>query len=102
MGMLFSLHLVPDDLNLIVKRTRYAEEHGFDQVWIAESHLTCRDHNVALTLATLATCLACSLSTPQTPSLSTTSLSSRWCRHPCLGHILRPGESASSVTSSQR
>ena len=55
MGMLFSLHLVPDDLNSIVKRTKYAEDHGFDQVWIAESHLTCRDHNVALTLAALAT-----------------------------------------------
>jgi len=51
----FSLHLVPDDLNLIAKRTKFAEENGFDQVWIAESHLTCRDHNVALAVAILNT-----------------------------------------------
>ncbi len=53
--MRFSLHLVPDDLDLIVKRSRFAEQNGFDQLWIAESHLTCRDHNVALTLAILNT-----------------------------------------------
>lgn len=53
--MRFSLHLVPDDLSLIAKRARFAEENGFGQVWVAESHLTCRDHNVALAVAILNT-----------------------------------------------
>lgn len=53
--MRFSIHLVPDDLNLLARRARFAEENGFDQVWVAESHLTCRDHNVALTVAILNT-----------------------------------------------
>ncbi len=48
MGISFSLHLVPDNLDQIAKRSKFAEESGFDQVWIAESHLTCRDHNIAL------------------------------------------------------
>ncbi|MDP6364574.1 MAG: LLM class flavin-dependent oxidoreductase [Nitrospinota bacterium] len=51
MGISFSLHLVPDDIGLLAKRARFAEENGFDQVWVAESHLTCRDHNVALAVA---------------------------------------------------
>ena len=51
MGMTFSLHLVPDDVRLVAERAKYAEDNGFSQVWIAESHLTCRDHNVALALA---------------------------------------------------
>ena len=51
MGMTFSLHLVPDDVRLLAERAKYAEDNGFAQVWIAESHLTCRDHNVALALA---------------------------------------------------
>ncbi|MED5580061.1 MAG: LLM class flavin-dependent oxidoreductase [Nitrospinota bacterium] len=51
MGIKFSLHLVPDDIPLLAKRTKFAEDHGFEQVWIAESHLTCRDHNVALAVA---------------------------------------------------
>ena len=51
MGIVFSLHLVPDDTSAVARRARFAEEHGFEQVWVAESHLTCRDHNVALTLA---------------------------------------------------
>lgn len=55
MGVSFSLHLVPDDLDLIAKRSKFAEENGFDQVWIAESHLTCRDHNIALTMGILNT-----------------------------------------------
>lgn len=53
--MRFSLHLVPDDLSQVARRARFAEDHGFDQVWVAESHLTCRDHNVALALAILNT-----------------------------------------------
>ena len=53
--MRFSLHLVPDDLGLIAKRAKFAEENGFDQLWSAESHLTCRDHNVALAVAILNT-----------------------------------------------
>jgi len=55
MGVSFSLHLVPDDIQVLAKRAKYAEEGGFAQVWVAESHLTCRDHNVALTLAILGT-----------------------------------------------
>ncbi|MFQ5860337.1 MAG: LLM class flavin-dependent oxidoreductase [Dehalococcoidia bacterium] len=55
MGVRFSLHLVPDDLELLVKRARYAEESGFNQVWVAESHLTCRDLYIALTLCVLNT-----------------------------------------------
>ncbi len=55
MGMSFSLHLVPDDLDLLAKRAKFAEENGFEQVWVAESHLTCRDHNVALAVAILNT-----------------------------------------------
>ena len=51
MGIKFSLHLVPDDIQLLSKRTKFAEEHGFEQVWVAESHLTCRDHNVAMAVA---------------------------------------------------
>lgn len=53
--MRFSLHLVPDDLDQLVRRARFAEEHGFEEVWVAESHLTCRDHLVALTLAAVHT-----------------------------------------------
>ena len=51
MGMSFSLHLVPDDIRVVAERSKYAEDNGFEQVWIAESHLTCRDHNIALALA---------------------------------------------------
>jgi 5,10-methylenetetrahydromethanopterin reductase len=51
MGVAFSLHLVPDDISALAKRAKFAEESGFDQVWVAESHLTCRDHNVALAVA---------------------------------------------------
>ncbi|MBT3822973.1 MAG: LLM class flavin-dependent oxidoreductase, partial [Nitrospinaceae bacterium] len=47
----FSLHLVPDDIGALAKRAKLAEESGFEQVWVAESHLTCRDHNVALAVA---------------------------------------------------
>jgi 5,10-methylenetetrahydromethanopterin reductase len=55
MAVSFSLHLVPDDLGLMVKRARLAEETGFAQLWIAESHLSCRDVYVALTLCALNT-----------------------------------------------
>ena len=55
MGVSFSLHLVPDNLDQIAKRSKFAEDSGFDQVWIAESHLTCRDHNVALAVGIQAT-----------------------------------------------
>ncbi len=55
MGVRFSLHLVPDDLSLLARRAKFAEDNGFEQVWVAESHLTCRDHNVALALAILNT-----------------------------------------------
>ncbi|MBT3351176.1 MAG: LLM class flavin-dependent oxidoreductase [Nitrospinaceae bacterium] len=51
MGVAFSLHLVPDDIGALAKRAKLAEESGFEQVWVAESHLTCRDHNVALAVA---------------------------------------------------
>ena len=51
MGMSFSIHLVPDDVRVVAERSKYAEDNGFEQVWIAESHLTCRDHNIALALA---------------------------------------------------
>lgn len=53
--MRFSLHLVPDDLPTLVRRARFAEEHGFEEIWVAESHLTCRAHLVALTLVALET-----------------------------------------------
>ena len=55
MGVSFSLHLVPDNLDQIAERSKFAEDSGFDQVWIAESHLTCRDHNVALAVGIQAT-----------------------------------------------
>lgn len=51
MGIVFSLHLVPDDLQVLARRAKFAEDNGFTQVWVAESHLTCRDHNIALALA---------------------------------------------------
>ena len=51
MGVAFSIHLVPDDIGALAKRAKLAEESGFEQVWVAESHLTCRDHNVALAVA---------------------------------------------------
>lgn len=51
MGVAFSLHLVPDDIGVLAKRAKFAEDNGFEQVWVAESHLTCRDHNVALAVA---------------------------------------------------
>ena len=51
MGVAFSLNLVPDDIGALAKRAKLAEESGFEQVWVAESHLTCRDHNVALAVA---------------------------------------------------
>lgn len=51
MGVAFSLHLVPDDIGALAKRAKFAEDSGFEQVWVAESHLTCRDHNVALAVA---------------------------------------------------
>ena len=55
MGVSFSLHLVPDDIPLLAKRAKFAEDSGFVQVWVAESHLTCRDHNVALAVAIMNT-----------------------------------------------
>jgi 5,10-methylenetetrahydromethanopterin reductase len=55
MGVTFSLHLVPDDIQLLAQRAKFAEESGFDQVWVGESHLTCRDHNIALAVAIMNT-----------------------------------------------
>lgn len=55
MGLRISLHLVPDDLERLVERAKLAEESGFDQLWIAESHLACRDHTIAQALAILNT-----------------------------------------------
>lgn len=55
MAITFGLHLVPDDLDLMLQRAKLAEDSGFDQLWIAESHLSCRDVYVALTLCALNT-----------------------------------------------
>ncbi len=55
MGLRISLHLIPDDLDRLVQRAKLAEAAGFDQLWIAESHLSCRDHNIAQALAILNT-----------------------------------------------
>ncbi|MFQ5880366.1 MAG: LLM class flavin-dependent oxidoreductase, partial [Dehalococcoidia bacterium] len=55
MSVSFSLHLIPGDLTVLVQRAKLAEEAGFEQLWVAESHLTCRDLYISLTLCAINT-----------------------------------------------